>query len=58
VLAKAIGRDFKGKISPVLYVIALVFAFFNQWVSGAIYVLVALMWLIPDKRIERIVNAE
>ena len=58
VLAKAIGKDLKGKISPVLYIIALVFAFINPWLSGAIYVLVALMWLIPDKRIERIINSE
>ena len=58
VLAKAIGKDIKGKMSPILYVIAVVFTFFNQWVSGAIYVLVALIWLIPDKRIERILNNE
>ena len=52
-LAKAIGKDFKGKISPILYIISIPFAFVNQWIAGAIYVLVALMWLIPDKRIER-----
>lgn len=52
-LKKAIGKDFKGKISPVIYVIAIILAFVNQWISDALYVLVALMWLIPDRRIER-----
>ncbi|HEY3250580.1 MAG TPA: TMEM175 family protein, partial [Ignavibacteria bacterium] len=55
-LAKAIGKDLKGKISPVLYVLAIILTFFNEWISGAIYVLVALIWLIPDKRIERTIN--
>jgi uncharacterized membrane protein len=52
VLAKAIGNDIKGKISPVLYVLAIVSSFFSSWVAGGIYVLVALIWLIPDRRIE------
>jgi TMEM175 potassium channel family protein len=52
VLSRAVGRDVKGKISPVLYIIAITTAFINPWISGSIYVLVALMWLIPDKRIE------
>ena len=52
-LAKALGNDFKGKISPVLYLIAIPSAFLNGWISGGIYVFIALMWLIPDKRIER-----
>jgi uncharacterized membrane protein len=56
ILAVAIGKDIKGKLSPVLYIIALVFTFFNQWISGAIYILVAFMWLVPDKRIERTIN--
>ena len=51
-LAKAVGRDLKGKISVVLYVTALVLAFFEPRLSLAIYVLVALIWLIPDRRIE------
>jgi len=52
-LARAIGKDdFKGKISPVLYAAAIVFAFFIPWISYTIYVLVALMWLLPDRRIE------
>jgi uncharacterized membrane protein len=52
-LAEAVGNDFKGKISPVLYVIAIFAAFFAPWVAGAIYILVAAMWLVPDRRIER-----
>ena len=51
-LGKALGRDLKGKISPVLYLIAFAVAFFEPRVSQAIYVAVALMWLIPDRRIE------
>ncbi|GJM34528.1 MAG: hypothetical protein DHS20C18_35290 [Saprospiraceae bacterium] len=57
-LAKAIGKDLKGKISPVLYIIAIPMAFVNVWISGGLYVLVALMWLIPDKRIERTLSEE
>ena len=52
-LAKALGRDVKGKISPVLYLTASVLAFFVPWAAQVIYVFVALMWLIPDRRIER-----
>jgi len=52
-LAKAIGRDLKGKLSPGLYLLAILAAFFDPRISGAFYVLVALMWLIPDRRIER-----
>lgn len=53
ILKKAVGRDWKGKSSPILYTIAIVLSFYNEWFSGAIYILVALMWLIPDSRIER-----
>jgi uncharacterized membrane protein len=53
-LRKALNKDYKGKISLVLYVIGIVTAFFNQWVSGAAYFTVAMLWLIPDKRIGRI----
>lgn len=52
-LAVAVGKDFKGKLSPVLYMIAIPAAFVRQWIAGAIYVLVALIWLVPDPRIER-----
>jgi len=55
-LAASIGRDFKGKLSPVLYAIAIAASFFRPWLAGGIYVLVALMWLIPDRRIERVVD--
>jgi uncharacterized membrane protein len=54
VLAIAVGRDLKGKLSPVLYVIAIFAAFFAPWVAGALYVLVAALWLVPDRRIERV----
>jgi uncharacterized membrane protein len=52
-LAAAIGRDIKGKASAVLYASAVAAAFVNRWISCAIYVLVALMWLVPDRRIEK-----
>ncbi len=51
-LAKAVGTDQKGKSSILLYVAAIALAFVNQWISDAIYVFVALMWLVPDRRIE------
>lgn len=53
VLAAAIGSDVKGKVSPILYAIAIPAAYVRPWIAGGIYVLVALMWLIPDRRIER-----
>ncbi len=51
-LAKALGKDLKGKASPIIYIIAIVGSFLNPWIAGILYILVALMWLIPDKRIE------
>ncbi len=56
VLGAAIGSDLKGKISPVLYLIAIPLAFVSRWIAGALYVIVALMWLIPDRRIEKVVR--
>ena len=56
ILAKAVGKDLKGKASPILYLLAIASCWVNAWISGAIYILVALMWLIPDKRIEKIIN--
>ena len=53
VLAAAIGRDFKGKASLVLYAAAVLLSFMNPTIAIAIYVLVMVMWLIPDPRIER-----
>ena len=55
-LSKAIGKDYKGKISVVLYLIAVFLTKYSVEISGAIYILVALIWLIPDKRIERTFN--
>ena len=54
VLAAAIGRDLKGKLSAVLYAGAIALSFISPWIASAIYVLVALIWLIPDRRIERV----
>ena len=53
-LATAVGTDLKGKLSPVLYLIAIPLSFVEDAVAGALYVIVALMWLIPDRRIERV----
>jgi uncharacterized membrane protein len=52
-LAQAIGKDRKGKLSPVLYLIAIPLAFVSSWIAGGLYVCGALLWLIPDPRIER-----
>ena len=57
VLAAAVGSDIKGKVSPLLYLVAVPAAFLDQRISGAIYVGVALMWLVPDPRIERMLEA-
>jgi uncharacterized membrane protein len=58
VLAKAIGNDIKGKISPVLYAAGIGLAFVAPWLSIAIYVLVAVLWLVPDRRIENLIDHE
>ncbi len=52
-LAAAIGADLKGKLSLVAYVIAIPAAFVSVWISGTLYIAVALLWLVPDKRVER-----
>ena len=52
-LARAIGRDIKGKLSIVLFVTAIALAFVNVWLADGLYVLVALIWLVPDRRIEK-----
>jgi uncharacterized membrane protein len=57
-LARAIGNDIKGKMSPILYSLAIASNFVSQWISGGFYILVALIWLIPDKRIEIIIKSE
>jgi len=56
VLAKALGRDIKGKLSPVLYIAGIGLAFVYPWLSLAIYALVAIMWLVPDRRIANVVG--
>ncbi len=53
-LATAIGSDWKGKLSPVLYLIAIPLSFVSPWISSGIYTVVAFIWLIPDRRIERV----
>jgi uncharacterized membrane protein len=57
-LKKAIGGDWKGKLSPVLYLVAILVAFWHQWISQGVYALVALLWLIPDRRIERVLSSK
>jgi uncharacterized membrane protein len=57
VLRTAVGRDWKGKLSPLLYLAAIVSTFFVPWVAQALYVAVALMWLVPDRRIEHAMHA-
>jgi uncharacterized membrane protein len=56
-LALAVGRDLKGKMSPLLYALGIGLAAVNRWLSVAVYVIVALMWLIPDRRVERALTA-
>ena len=53
ILKKAIGRDWKGKLSPVLYVVGIVLALRFSWIAQAVFVIAALIWLIPDRRIEK-----
>jgi uncharacterized membrane protein len=55
-LARAMGRDRKGKLSIALYVLAILAAFFDPRISSALYVTVALIWLVPDRRIERVLD--
>jgi uncharacterized membrane protein len=57
-LAIALGNDYRGKLSLVLYAIAIPSAFLQQWIAGAIYVFVALMWFVPDRRIERVLASQ
>jgi len=57
-LATAYGRDFKGKLSSAIYVAAIALAFASPWIAVALYVVVALMWLVPDRRIERQIKTD
>jgi uncharacterized membrane protein len=56
-LSAAVGKDLKGKASPILYFVAIAMAFVNTWISFGLYVFVALMWLVPDRRIEATLRA-
>ena len=55
-LARAIGSDWKGNLSPVLYLIAVAVAFLQPWISCVLYIVVAVIWLAPDPRIERTIT--
>ena len=57
-LRQAVKGDWKGKLSPVLYAVAIAMTFWLEWISIGLYVLVALIWLVPDRRIERILLNE
>jgi uncharacterized membrane protein len=57
-LAAAVGKDFKGKLSPACYFAAIPLAFMNRWLSMGLYIFVALVWLVPDRRIETKLNEE
>ena len=56
-LATALGRDFKGKASILIYLAAIPLAFINQWIAYGLYIVVAMMWFIPDRRIEGPINS-
>ena len=55
-LATAVGSDAKGKVSIVLYLAAIGLAFLNTWLSISLYAIVACLWLVPDRRIEKLIN--
>ncbi len=57
-LASAIGRDRKGKLSVALYFVAIFLAFVSPWIANGVYVVVALIWLVPDRRIERLLDGK
>ncbi len=52
-LATSIGKDFKGKVSIVIYIVGILISFYNSWISFALYCVVAIIWFIPDRRIEK-----
>jgi len=56
ILAAAIGKDLKGKISPLVYCLGIGLSFVDRWLGIAVYVSVALMWLVPDRRVERVLS--
>jgi hypothetical protein len=58
ILKRAIGKDWKGKLSIIIYAVAIATAFFSPWFANGLYVIVALLWLIPDRRIEGVLVSE
>ena len=56
ILKKAVGRDWKGRLSPALYLLAIVVTLRSPWIAQAVYVAAALIWLIPDRRIESVLS--
>nr|WP_321241283.1 TMEM175 family protein [uncultured Tolumonas sp.] len=58
ILQQAIGKDWKGRLSPVLYATGMLSAYLSQWLAVAVYIGVALVWLVPDRRIERVTRSE
>lgn len=55
-LSRALGRDFKGKLSVAVYAVAIPLAFLSRWIAVALYVLVSILWLVPDRRMEKVVQ--
>ena len=55
-LARAVGRDWKGRLSPLIYLAAIPLAFVHPWIADGLYTVVALLWLVPDRRIEKILT--
>jgi len=55
-LARAVGRDWKGRLSPLIYLAAIPLAYVHPWISDGLYTAVAFLWLVPDRRIERILT--
>jgi len=58
ILADALGRDWKGKLSPVIYLAAIPLAFVSPWIANGMYAFVALLWVVPDRRIERALRTQ
>lgn len=56
ILKKAVGRDWKGKLSPALYLVAIAMSLLFHWIGQSLYAVVALLWLVPDRRIERVLG--
>lgn len=57
-IARAVGQDWKGKLSPLIYLVAIPLAFVHPWIADGLYTTVALLWLVPDRRIERVLTQD